>query len=260
MTLGSFRVIDSFFPAGMLLDWHIHDAAVFAVFSHGAMQVDFSARSYECVPSVVQVHPAGERHRQRYGPDGARILVVAPLSDAETQGPLDAFLGDIHNFGSDEVLRLAGHLQTELQAPDDLTPFAAQGLTYEMLATAARRSLARDARSAPAWLERATAVVHARFRETLRLPEVAAEAGVHPAHLARVFRTHHRQSLGAYARRLRVEWAAERLRRSSDALVSIAIEAGFADQSHLTRAFRRHLGLTPQEYRRRAGRPRESGS
>jgi AraC family transcriptional regulator len=35
----------------------------------------------------------------------------------------------------------------------------------------------------------------------------------------------------------------------------VALAAGFADQSHLTRAFKRHAGLTPDAYRRARSRP-----
>jgi AraC family transcriptional regulator len=47
---------------------------------------------------------------------------------------------------------------------------------------------------------------------------------------------------------LRLEWAAARLSEERS-LAQIALEAGFADQSHFTRAFRRHFGVTPGRYR-----------
>jgi AraC-like DNA-binding protein len=37
---------------------------------------------------------------------------------------------------------------------------------------------------------------------------------------------------------------------SNAPLVAVALEAGFADQSHFTRAFKRHTGLAPGRYRR----------
>jgi AraC-like DNA-binding protein len=40
------------------------------------------------------------------------------------------------------------------------------------------------------------------------------------------------------------------LRNPADSISSIAFQAGFADQSHLTRLFRARFGLTPAEYRR----------
>jgi AraC family transcriptional regulator len=77
---------------------------------------------------------------------------------------------------------------------------------------------------------------------------------VHPAHLSRAFRTHFKVSLGSYLRRLRLDWAREQLVHSAASLASVALAAGFADQSHFTRAFKRYTGLTPNTYRRTIGR------
>ena len=49
-------------------------------------------------------------------------------------------------------------------------------------------------------------------------------------------------------------WAAARLRDSGDGIAQIALEAGFFDQSHFTRAFKQHFGATPLAYRRDAHR------
>jgi AraC-like DNA-binding protein len=50
-------------------------------------------------------------------------------------------------------------------------------------------------------------------------------------------------------RRLRVEWAASRLVSSDTPLSRLALEAGFVDQSHFTRAFKGRFGITPARYR-----------
>jgi AraC-like DNA-binding protein len=46
----------------------------------------------------------------------------------------------------------------------------------------------------------------------------------------------------------RLELARERM-RGERPLVEIALDAGFADQAHFTRAFRSAFGLTPARYR-----------
>jgi AraC family transcriptional regulator len=111
--------------------------------------------------------------------------------------------------------------------------------------------VAHDAeRAPPRWLLRVRDLIHARFREPIRIADVASEADVHPGHLARAFRQHFRMTLGSYVRTLRLEWVAARLLESEQSLAGIALAAGFADQSHLTRAFKQYSGLTPQAYRR----------
>ncbi|HMB89928.1 MAG TPA: helix-turn-helix transcriptional regulator, partial [Rhodothermales bacterium] len=73
---------------------------------------------------------------------------------------------------------------------------------------------------------------------------------MHPVHLTRVFRTYYRVSIGTFLRRLRLDWAASQLATAPDSLADIALQAGFADQSHFTRAFKKYTGVTPGHYRR----------
>jgi len=81
--------------------------------------------------------------------------------------------------------------------------------------------------------------------------EAAAEAGI-----LRLFTSEPtselRQAFGVtvceYSRSLRLDWAATQL-EGDVRLAQVALEAGFADQSHFTRAFRRHVGVTPGRYR-----------
>jgi hypothetical protein len=64
----------------------------------------------------------------------------------------------------------------------------------------------------------------------------------------RAFRQRFGVTVCQYARNLGLEWAASQL-ASESPLAEIAVKAGFADQSHFTREFRRHFGVTPGRYR-----------
>ena len=72
----------------------------------------------------------------------------------------------------------------------------------------------------------------------------------HPALVAQQFRRRFGVTVGEYVRCLRVEHVARRLIMSSEPLASLAVEAGFADQSHMQRVFKARMGLTPADYRR----------
>jgi AraC family transcriptional regulator len=52
-----------------------------------------------------------------------------------------------------------------------------------------------------------------------------------------------------------VEWVADQLMRTSMSLSELGIAAGFSDQSHLTREFRRRLGMTPAQWKWRLQGP-----
>jgi AraC family transcriptional regulator len=128
-----------------------------------------------------------------------------------------------------------------------------EGLVLELLSLTARlrktNALGAERRP-PHWLSEAKALLHDRYRENLRLADIASAVGVHPVHLARVFRLRYGTPVGSYARGLRLSWAAGRLRDSDDTIALIAHEAGFFDQSHFTRAFKQFFGITPLAYRR----------
>jgi AraC family transcriptional regulator len=83
---------------------------------------------------------------------------------------------------------------------------------------------------------------------------------VHPTHLARTFRRFHGRSMGDYVTGLRVQHVCRALAQTETALAKIAADAGFVDQSHLTRVFRDALGTTPAKYRRAHRASEENGS
>jgi AraC family transcriptional regulator len=104
--------------------------------------------------------------------------------------------------------------------------------------------------SAPRWFRRVKERLHEDFREPLRMRDLARDAGVHPVHLARVFRKLENRTPGDYQQRLQVRAACELLRNSDWPLAIIAAECGFSDQSHFTRVFRRMAGTTPARFRK----------
>ena len=149
---------------------------------------------------------------------------------------------------------IGARLGREFRRNDALSPIAVEGLLLELFAEASR---AGAEGRVPAWLRKARAIVGQRFAGPLALGELAREVGIHPVHLARAFRRHYGCTVGDLQRELRVELARERIRAGA-ALADVASEAGFADQSHLTRTFRIITGMTPAEYRRSFGLRRQS--
>ena len=85
--------------------------------------------------------------------------------------------------------------------------------------------------------------------EVVRLTTLARLAGCSPGLTNRLFRQQFGLPPYEYLLQRRLRLAAQRLRESAQSLADIAYEAGFADQSHLQRLFRRAYGTTPQAYR-----------
>lgn len=97
--------------------------------------------------------------------------------------------------------------------------------------------------------------VHQRLDDPLPLAELAALACLSPCHFHRVFTGMIGESVKEHIRRLRLERAAWRLKRSRTPVIQIALEAGFDSHEAFTRAFRNNFGLAPTEFRRRKSLP-----
>ena len=74
--------------------------------------------------------------------------------------------------------------------------------------------------------------------------------GVHPVHIARVFRKFYGCTPGEYLRDVRIRRSQRLLSQSKLTLSEVACASGFADQSHFTKQFSVALNISPGEYRR----------
>ena len=92
--------------------------------------------------------------------------------------------------------------------------------------------------------------VQAHLSQDLSLEALAQQTGFSPYHFARLFRQMTGESPHHFVLRQRIERARRLLQASKMPLASIAVESGFANQSHFTQVFKRQLGLTPRAYRR----------
>ncbi len=91
--------------------------------------------------------------------------------------------------------------------------------------------------------------IRRRLDANVSLDALASRAGWSPFHLHRAFRRMVGETPKQYTLRLRLEGAAARLLASDDSIVDVALSAGFKSHEVFTRAFRRHFGRTPAEYR-----------
>jgi transcriptional regulator GlxA family with amidase domain len=101
----------------------------------------------------------------------------------------------------------------------------------------------------PRWLFRVVEKLNAEYTENLSTEELASEANVHPVHLTSVFRRFYHGTIGEYVQKLRVAHASKLLLDKDIPLVEVACSAGFSDQSHFTRIYKRYVGITPGAFR-----------
>lgn len=235
-----------------VLPAHSHEHAYFCLVRRGGFAETYGSLQRTCGPMTLAYHPPEEVHVQRFAGAEVRSFNVE-LTPAwwRRLGPSPALRQRGADLPSGHAASLAVRLQQEFRHFDSASPLAVEGLVLELLAAVLRS--AADHPSPPAWLLRARDRLRDEFADPPALADLAAEAGVHPGHLAASLRKHFRQSAGEIVRQRRVEWACRQLDDTDLSLAEVAVAAGFADQSHFGRAFKRHVGVTPAAYRKHLG-------
>lgn len=236
---------------------HRHDDAHFVLVLSGiyissALHAPTRARA----PTLV-FNPAGTTHRDRFV-DGAGSFLTLSLRPAALDGT-DACLRVPPQAS---VLRAAGSVAAAFRLARDMAgggdATVVEAAAWELLASLPDAAGASPVPPVlpvppvPRWAHQAyDAVMDMAADSCLRIADLAAALGVHPVHLARVFRQAWGCSPGQLLRWRRVEQAAGLLRRPGLAMAEVAAAAGFADQSHMNRAFQSQYGTTPARYRQR---------
>ena len=253
LEVGGFRITDAIFPPLLNLPSHYHQRACFAVVLAGSVDKRFPRKVYASPHSTIVTMPPQERHLDQFEHEGAHMLVVEPTQASDDLlAPCQGMFNQINHFRNAEMTTLAWRISRELQTPDAASALSANGLVLELLSTAVRQNKSTESlnqKRPPRWLQQAKAMIHDCFRETLTIEMLATAVNVHPVHLARTFRACYGVTIGAYVRQLRLNWAIAQITQSQKSLAIIADQAGFSDQSHLTRLFKRHKGVTPRQYR-----------
>jgi AraC family transcriptional regulator len=208
------------------------------------------------------VVPAGVPHETRF--DGMVQATALCIGRDMAAGIADAMGPEIRRqrpmaglaASSPTLLALGRLLRAEARAaaPGSLLAADAIGeaLVVELLRRAPSRVVegaGRDARVNVA-LDR----IHASYAEPLTVEDLARCAGMSRFHFSRRFREQVGAAPYRYLLRVRVQRAAELLRRGRHDVTEAALAVGFLDLGRFGRVFRREIGCRPSEFAGRRAR------
>lgn len=248
--VGGLLLAEVQYEAEQRIPRHVHPHARFVLVLTGAVAEIRGDDMHHYGPSTLLFRRAGEPHAYVVSCKGATCLVVDVDDGWHARARLHApVLEHSAAFRGGFVLHLAHRLYGEFRLRDEVSRLAIESITLGVLAEASRWAAKTSERPAPEWLRQAHAIVERHFSQPLPLADVARRVGVHPVHLARTFRRVHQTTFAGYVRHTRIEFARRELAASATPLGAIAVAAGFCDQSHFSRLFKRYTGLTPAEYR-----------
>lgn len=92
---------------------------------------------------------------------------------------------------------------------------------------------------------------HLTDSKKLSLAKIATQLNISQYYFCRLFKQSIGITLHQYVIQQRVERAKELLKQPERAIAHVAVECGFANQSHFAKHFRQYTGITPKEFRTR---------
>jgi AraC-like DNA-binding protein len=237
---------------------HSHPEYIIGVMVDGAEQIDYRGSTYFAPKGTVLLLNAGEPHAN-YSVDenGFSYRTLYPSLELLMQAVCDTAN---HNSGSPwfsepvvqngELANLLLRLHWTLE--DSTSALEHECLFLSVVATLLRR----HARLCPPDIRthrgsrhvaRAREYIDAHFRRNVSLAELSTLTGISPFHLQRLFVNTIGLSPFEYQMHLRITAAKNMLRRGLQ-IANVALEAGFVDQSHFSKHFKRVVGLTPGQF------------
>lgn len=231
---------------------HVHRNRYLCFVKRGSFLERGGSRTTECRSGTLIAHEPGERHSNVFSADGGTCFNIqfGPNWNGRLNASWETVPRTLALAMVPAVTAALISLRSELDHHDAASALAIEGAVLVLMAELSRSATIADIRRG-SWLPLAVSYLHDNRLAPFSLGNVAKAAGIHPVHLARSFKSQKGCTVGEYARRLRIAWACEALTRPTDTISQVAHSAGFADQSHFTRVFRRMIGCRPSEFRRR---------
>ncbi|WP_328340389.1 AraC family transcriptional regulator [Streptomyces violaceus] len=228
---------------------HVHEAWTLLIVDTGAVRYDLDRHEHGTPHDTVSLLPPHVPHNgSPVTPEGFRKRVL--YLDGSYLG--DELIGaavDRPDLRDPLLRRRVGQLHGTLVRPgEELEAESRLMFVGERLRGHLRGDPVSPRPADPALARRLRELLDERVVEGMELREASGLIGAHPAHLVRAFSAAYGIAPHQYLTSLRVG-RARRLLLEGQTPSEVAVATGFYDQSHLTRHFRKLVGVPPGRYR-----------
>lgn len=239
---------------------HIHEGYAIGVIERGAETFAYRHATHIAgAGSLVVIHPGEVHTGEALTPVGwsYRMLYPEAVQLQRAASQLTGVVSDYPFFRAavihdPQLVQQFVHLHTHLEAGVTVLERESYWLAFlTQLITRhgdGQRPLTTVQRSANhRLLQQALAYLETNYAANVTLDELAAQTHLSAYHLLRLFKATYGLPPHAYLTQLRVQ-RAKRLLLAGQSIARVALDVGFTDQSHLTRHFKRIVGVPPGQY------------
>ncbi|MGK9127176.1 helix-turn-helix transcriptional regulator [Olivibacter sp. SA151] len=235
------------------VDWHYHENAYFTFILQGAVVEGNKKEVYHCTPGTLLFHYWQEAHYNIKPKGFTRGFHIELTPEWFNSYGLNKNMlqGSIH-LQHPELIRLMYSIVKETKLDGINSRLHVDTLLVNLFTTAAGDINNEQRKNKkPVWVKQIRELLHDTPIDCqLTLSSLSQYLDIHPVHLSRDFSKHFNCSLGEYTRALKVQKALSLLPDPHLSLTTIAVQCGFADQSHFIRSFKALYHITPLVYRR----------
>ncbi|PXA94399.1 hypothetical protein DMC47_20815 [Nostoc sp. 3335mG] len=230
------------------MESHAHEQPSLSLIVDGRYDEQVQGTTAQHGPGHMLYCPAGVEHAQSFLGAGAWQALITPANDCLDALSEGVDLADPSFQASEQFATLGRRMAAELRRNDRFSSLALEALALEAATVFARATCSHD--RPPKWLPRVLDYVRDHAGQALTIDDVARAVECRPEDIGPALKAHHRVSLAGLARRCRLEAVARMLVADELPISAIAVDCGFCDQAHLTRAFKSVYGITPGAFRR----------
>ncbi|MFI6491419.1 AraC family transcriptional regulator [Streptomyces sp. NPDC050564] len=228
---------------------HVHEAWTLLIVDDGAVRYDLDRHEHGTPHDTVSLLPPYVPHNGSPVTEHGFRKRVLYLDLSRLDESLIGPAVDGPDLVDPVLRRRVGQLHSVLAHPgDELEAESRLTLIAERLRGHLRPRLAEETRADRPLAHRLRELLDERLVQGIALDEAAALVHAHPAHLVRAFSGAYGIAPHQYLMSRRVD-RARRLLLEGGKPAEVATATGFYDQSHLTRHFRRLVGVSPGRYR-----------
>ena len=234
---------------------HSHDCFAIGTTTHGIQRFRCKGKQYDSQPGDFVLFNPDDDHDGRPGSaEGFRYTIwyvpddlVASVLDLDEGSARSRYFSRPHVADRQMAVtfRALYASLTEASAESLRVESLMRAFLGTMLGRHGERAWSLSSgETGAASLARIRDYIRAHYAEDISVSDLAAVAGLSRAHLTRAFSAAYHMPPHVYLNAVRITQAQKRIRLGMP-LTMVALECGFADQSHLTRRFKGSVGMTP---------------
>lgn len=240
---------------------HFHEGFAIGVIEVGAETFTYRRNTHiAAAGNIVVMNPAEIHTGQALTPNGWSYRMVYPAVSL-LQRAASEVVGrqcDVPFFAQPVLddpatARLLRRLHLALEAPTTSLLERESRLVWTFAHLVARHAdspvTVGAVKPEPDYVDKVRQYLHAHYADHFSLEDLARIVHVSPFHLLRVFRNAVGMPPHLYLTHVRVQ-RAKALLAAAMPIAEVALQTGFVDQSHLSRHFKRIVGIAPGHYRR----------